>query len=215
MINDYQEIRNAEGMPKLIDENMSLMFLLNAKNAVRNLAIGLSETATPEVRKTLRDQLNKAIDRHIAALRQKELIVQFLRRAATIQHRRLQYWIFNKGLLNAWGIDVAPCFLLKQLVSADMVSVGMGIEYHLKRPAVGLQNLQSFLSGFLIIAAVDEAGIPAVYYINAHSGGTVDIVRMFSCPYQFIHEFTSSFIRRPQRITRRAFFICIQRNYCT
>lgn len=64
MINDYLEIRNAEGMPKLIDANMSLAFLLNAKNGVRNLAFALSETASPEVRKTLREQLNKAIDLH-------------------------------------------------------------------------------------------------------------------------------------------------------
>jgi spore coat protein CotF len=64
MINDYLEIRNAEGMPKLIDTNMSLTFLLNAKNGVRSLAVALSETATPEIRKTLCDQLNKAIDLH-------------------------------------------------------------------------------------------------------------------------------------------------------
>jgi spore coat protein CotF len=54
MINDYLEIRNAEGMPKMIDTNMALAFLLNSKNSVRNLAIALSETASPEVRKTLR-----------------------------------------------------------------------------------------------------------------------------------------------------------------
>jgi spore coat protein CotF len=64
MIHDYLEIRNAEGMPKLIDANMSLAFLLNSKNSIRNLCIALSETASPEVRKTLRDQLNKAINLH-------------------------------------------------------------------------------------------------------------------------------------------------------
>jgi spore coat protein CotF len=64
MINDYLEIRNAEGMPKMIDTNMALAFLLNSKNSVRNLAIALSETASPEVRKTLQDLLNKAIDLH-------------------------------------------------------------------------------------------------------------------------------------------------------
>lgn len=64
MINDYLEIRNAEGMPKLIDSNMALGFLLNSKNGVRNLSIALSESASPEVRKMLRDQLNKAIDTH-------------------------------------------------------------------------------------------------------------------------------------------------------
>jgi similar to spore coat protein len=48
MINDYLEIRNAEGMPKLVDATMSTAFLLNAKNGVRNCAIALTEAATPE-----------------------------------------------------------------------------------------------------------------------------------------------------------------------
>jgi spore coat protein CotF len=64
MINDYLEIRNSEGMPKLIDTNMALMLLLNSKNGVRNTAIALSETASPQVRKVLRNQLNKGIDLH-------------------------------------------------------------------------------------------------------------------------------------------------------
>ncbi len=64
MINDYTEIRNAEGMPKLIDMNMGLSFLLNSKNGVRNLAIALSETASPKVRQALREQINNAIDLH-------------------------------------------------------------------------------------------------------------------------------------------------------
>ena len=32
MINDYLEMRNAEGMPKLLDTTMATAFLLNAKN---------------------------------------------------------------------------------------------------------------------------------------------------------------------------------------
>lgn len=64
MINDYLEIRNAEGMPKLVDATMSLAFLLNAKNAVRNCAIALSESATPEVRTVLHKQLKDAINMH-------------------------------------------------------------------------------------------------------------------------------------------------------
>ncbi len=64
MINDYLEIRNAEGMPKLVDGNMSLAFLLNAKSGVRNCAIALTEAITPEVRSILRTQLNNAINMH-------------------------------------------------------------------------------------------------------------------------------------------------------
>lgn len=64
MINDYLEIRNSEGMPKLIDSNMALGFLLNSKSGVKNLGIALSESATSEVRKMLREQLNIAIALH-------------------------------------------------------------------------------------------------------------------------------------------------------
>lgn len=64
MIKDYLEIRNAEGMPKLVDATMSLGFLLNAKSGVRNCAIALTEAASPEVRTVLKNQLNDAIIMH-------------------------------------------------------------------------------------------------------------------------------------------------------
>ena len=64
MINDYLEIRNAEGMPKLVDATMSRGFLLNAKSGVRNCAIALTEAATPDVRIFLQKQLEDAINMH-------------------------------------------------------------------------------------------------------------------------------------------------------
>ncbi|MCM3792752.1 spore coat protein [Priestia megaterium] len=38
--------------------------LLSAKNSVRTYAVALTETATPEVRKVLKKQLDKAIELH-------------------------------------------------------------------------------------------------------------------------------------------------------
>jgi similar to spore coat protein len=64
MINDYLEVRNAEGMPKLLDSTVALDFLLAAKTGVRNYAFALSESATPEVRSVLRKQLDDAINLH-------------------------------------------------------------------------------------------------------------------------------------------------------
>lgn len=64
MIKDYLEIRNAEGMPKLVDSTIALNFLLSAKTGVRNCAIALTEAVTPEVRVTLKKQLDSAIDLH-------------------------------------------------------------------------------------------------------------------------------------------------------
>jgi len=39
-------------------------FLLSAKAAVRNYAVAITETATPEVRKILKKQLDTAIETH-------------------------------------------------------------------------------------------------------------------------------------------------------
>jgi similar to spore coat protein len=64
MINDYLEVRNAEGMPNLADATIAMDFLLAAKTAVRNCGFALSEAATPEVRTTLRNQLETAINLH-------------------------------------------------------------------------------------------------------------------------------------------------------
>ncbi|MDD7796074.1 spore coat protein [Clostridium sp. 'White wine YQ'] len=64
MITDYLEVRNAEGMPKLIDETMSLTFLLNAKSGVRNCAIALTEATSPSVRSVLKRQLDDALNLH-------------------------------------------------------------------------------------------------------------------------------------------------------
>jgi spore coat protein CotF len=64
LINDYLELRNAEGMPKLVDGTMSLAFLTNVKSAVKNCAVALTEAATPEVRAVLKAQLDNALNMH-------------------------------------------------------------------------------------------------------------------------------------------------------
>lgn len=62
MIDDYLEIRNAEGMPKLVDSSICTALMLNTKNAVRNYAIALTESATPTIRNVLRTHLDKSIN---------------------------------------------------------------------------------------------------------------------------------------------------------
>lgn len=64
MINDYLEVRSAEGMPDLADSTIALDFLLAAKTGVRNCAFALSETASPEVRNVLRNQLESELNLH-------------------------------------------------------------------------------------------------------------------------------------------------------
>lgn len=64
MINDYLDMANAEGMPKLVDATMALAFLLNIKSGIRNCAMALNESATPEVRSVLRTQLDTGLNMH-------------------------------------------------------------------------------------------------------------------------------------------------------
>ncbi|MET1014604.1 MAG: spore coat protein [Paenisporosarcina sp.] len=61
-MNDYLDPINSVGMPELTDSGIATEFLLSAKTGVRNLSIALTETATPEIRKFLRTQLDTSID---------------------------------------------------------------------------------------------------------------------------------------------------------
>ncbi|KKB33772.1 spore coat protein [Bacillus thermotolerans] len=46
------------------DQAIATDLLLSAKAGVRNLAVAITETATPEVKKVLRKELDNAIDLH-------------------------------------------------------------------------------------------------------------------------------------------------------
>lgn len=59
-------IEKITGMDKMSDMVIANDFLISAKTGVRNLAMALTETATPEVRVILRRQLNDAIATHEA-----------------------------------------------------------------------------------------------------------------------------------------------------
>ncbi|MCT8975044.1 spore coat protein [Clostridium sp. CX1] len=57
-------IETLTGMDKLSDQVIATDFLVSAKSAVRNYSIALTETTSPEIRSTLRRQLNDAITTH-------------------------------------------------------------------------------------------------------------------------------------------------------
>ncbi len=52
-MNDYLDPINSVGMPELADSAIALEFLLSAKTGVRNYAIALTESSSPEVRTVL------------------------------------------------------------------------------------------------------------------------------------------------------------------
>jgi similar to spore coat protein len=64
MNEDYLDPINAVGMPDKADSLFALDFLLAAKNGVRNCAFALTETATPEARAILRNQLSEGLALH-------------------------------------------------------------------------------------------------------------------------------------------------------
>ncbi len=57
-------LQNLMGMGDMTEQVIATDFLLAAKASVRNYAVALSETTTPEVREVLRRHLNASIVTH-------------------------------------------------------------------------------------------------------------------------------------------------------
>ncbi|MGX9133954.1 spore coat protein [Rummeliibacillus sp. JY-2-4R] len=64
MNNDYLDPRNSMNVPELADTTFAMDFLLRAKEGVRNTAVALTETASPNLRALLRKQLLQGIAMH-------------------------------------------------------------------------------------------------------------------------------------------------------
>lgn len=63
-MNDYLDPMNSVGMPEKIDSAIALDLLITVKEAIRNYGVAITESASPEVRMTLRNQMEAAIDYH-------------------------------------------------------------------------------------------------------------------------------------------------------
>ncbi|MFY4774398.1 spore coat protein [Metabacillus sp. RGM 3146] len=64
MNHDYLDPINSLHVPELADTTFAMDFLLRAKEGVRNIAVALTESASPEVRELLRNQLMQGIAMH-------------------------------------------------------------------------------------------------------------------------------------------------------
>jgi len=62
--NDYLDPINSLNVPELADTTFATDFLIRAKEGVRNIAVALTETASPDVRALLRKQLMQGIAMH-------------------------------------------------------------------------------------------------------------------------------------------------------
>ncbi|MCY8030629.1 spore coat protein [Bacillus inaquosorum] len=61
MNHDHLDPINSLNMPELADTTFAMDFLIRAKEGVRNTAVALTETASPDVRALLRKQLMQGI----------------------------------------------------------------------------------------------------------------------------------------------------------
>ncbi|MRN55004.1 spore coat protein [Paenibacillus monticola] len=57
-------LEHLTGMNTLTDQVIAMDFLINAKSGVRNYALAVTETGTPEIKAILTRQLEEAIDTH-------------------------------------------------------------------------------------------------------------------------------------------------------
>ncbi|MFL6976447.1 spore coat protein [Bacillus inaquosorum] len=64
MNHDHLDPINSLNMPELADTTFAMDFLIRAKEGVRNTAVALTETASPDVRALLRKQLMQGIAMH-------------------------------------------------------------------------------------------------------------------------------------------------------
>lgn len=62
MVEDYLDPINSVNMPELTDSGIALEFLLTTKTGIRNIAIALTETASPALRKLMKTQLDVMYD---------------------------------------------------------------------------------------------------------------------------------------------------------
>ncbi|AUS10777.1 spore coat protein [Bacillus subtilis] len=64
MNNDHLDPINSLNVPELADTTFAMDFLIRVKEGVRNTAVALTETASPDVRALLRKQLMQGIAMH-------------------------------------------------------------------------------------------------------------------------------------------------------
>ncbi|MFC4100329.1 spore coat protein [Paenibacillus xanthanilyticus] len=61
---DALDPANALNMPEMADMTFAMDFLMRAKEGVRNIAVALTETVSPQARALLREQLRQGIALH-------------------------------------------------------------------------------------------------------------------------------------------------------
>ena len=76
-------LQNLMGMGGLTDQVVAMDLLISAKSGVRNYAMALTETGTPEIKATLARQLEEAID----------------------FHEKISAYMIERGWYHPWNVD--------------------------------------------------------------------------------------------------------------
>ncbi|WP_169087939.1 spore coat protein [Paenibacillus sp. PL91] len=76
-------IERLTGLNAMTDQVIAMDFLVTAKSGVRNYAMALTESGTPEVKATLAKQLDEAID----------------------MHERIVNYMLENGLYHPWNVN--------------------------------------------------------------------------------------------------------------
>jgi similar to spore coat protein len=76
-------IEHLTGLNAMTDQVIAMDFLVTAKSGVRNYAMALTESGTPEVKATLAKQLDEAID----------------------MHERIVNYMLENGLYHPWNVN--------------------------------------------------------------------------------------------------------------
>jgi similar to spore coat protein len=89
-------LEHLTGMNTMTDQIIAMDFLIAAKTGVRNYAIAVTETGTPEIKATLTKQLNETID----------------------MHERITMYMIDKGWYHPWNVNEQVQLDLKNIETA-------------------------------------------------------------------------------------------------
>jgi similar to spore coat protein len=89
-------LEHLTGMNEMTDQMIAMDFLITAKSGVRNYAMAVTESGTPEVKATLTKQLDETMD----------------------MHERITLYMMEKGLYHPWNVNEQVQLDLKNIQTA-------------------------------------------------------------------------------------------------
>jgi similar to spore coat protein len=89
-------LEHLTGMNAMTDQMIAMDYLITAKSGIRNYAMAVTESGTPEVKATLTKQLDESMD----------------------MHERITLYMMEKGLYHPWNVNEQVQLDLKNIQTA-------------------------------------------------------------------------------------------------